>query len=73
MKALEQRKYCGLMQNEIQNKFGVFASATSKGDCLFVKQADILKIKGFLPMVRANKYVYIIDVTKTNLKKLNLL
>lgn len=61
------------MQNEIQNRFGVFASATSVGKCLFVKQADLLKLKGYLRLVSAGKGIYIIDVTKTNLKKLNLL
>ena len=70
--ALERRKYAGLIQNKILDKYNVKTSATSQGDVLFVKSEFYDKLKKDIPATKAGN-LYLINVNKTLAKKLDLL
>ena len=45
MNSLEQKKYCGIAQNKIQQLTGIFCDATSTGFSLFCNEKEYEKIK----------------------------
>jgi hypothetical protein len=71
MTANEQRKYCGMVQNAILDIYGVFAKATSTGQSLWIKETDYSKLKGVFPLTKIGGQ-YVLMVTKTIVKKMNL-
>lgn len=73
MNSFDQKKYCGLIQNEIQKLTGVFGRATSTGQSLFFKANELPKLKPLgLSMTNCGNGFYILMVGKKSLKKLNL-
>jgi hypothetical protein len=78
MNSLEQRKYCGLLQNKIQELTGVLCNATSTGYSLSCNEEDYDKIKELnLPFKKeksGNWYTgYRLMVGKRVLKKIELI
>ena len=71
MNAIEQRRFCGLMQNKLTEITGEFYSATSTGYCLFCKN-DNSKKTGIKHKKITNTN-YIVSVNKTELKILGIL
>ena len=69
--ALERRKYAGLIQNKLLDKYNVKTASTSTGEALFVKPAEYDKIKKYIPAVKA-RGEYIIMINKTLAKKLGV-
>lgn len=71
MNAIEQRRFCGLMQNKLSEITDEFYSATSIGNCLFCKN-DNSKKTGIKHKKITNTN-YIVNVNKTELKILGIL
>ena len=61
-----------MLQNAIQDTYGIFASATSTGQTLWFKESDYQKVKKVFSFTKAGGQ-YVLMVNKTTLRKMNLL
>lgn len=78
MNSLEQKKYCGLLQNKIQELTGISCNATSTGHSLSCNSVEYERVKHlelpFKKVTAGNWYTgYMLIVGKRVLKKMNLL
>lgn len=72
MRAIEQKKYCGIIQNKIQEKYNVFLNATSTGETLWAKKEQFEALKNSdLKFTKAGVF-YCLMVNKSTMKALNI-
>lgn len=69
MKALERKMYCGLIQQKIEDKYGIKTASTSTGETIWIKEKDYEKVKGHFTFVKMGGQ-YVIMVNKTLVKKM---
>jgi len=62
-----------MAQQAIQDKYGVFTTATSTGQSIWFKYPDYEKLKNILPISSVQGRYYMMMINKTTLKKLNLI
>ena len=69
MRANEIRRYCGLIQNKIEEKYKIKTSSTSCGQTIWIKKDDCEKLNGDFKLTYMGKNWFVIMVTKSLIKK----
>lgn len=71
MKAIERKMYCGLIQNKIEEQYGVKTASTSTGETIWLKENDFKKLKEIFDFTKMGGQ-YVIMVNKSLINKMGL-